>query len=261
MVRDAVFGDNLGRPRGKDMRDSQEFSRVARRRACYTRDMALTALLVAPEPLDSELADTVLWRRNVERYTATSVADVRRLVSGGRPDIIVVDERLPNAANVVAQLREDPLTRTVSIVVLARGDFDPSEVAFLEAGANAILRLPPGSDWDDRLVRLIHVPTRRAARIEVNVRIDSGFAVAGESIPVTALNLSVTGMLVASPHPLHVGDDVLFAFSLPGDSHVISGTGTIVRQANAPNQYGLELTQVEGDGRMRIKRFVESDRA
>jgi DNA-binding response OmpR family regulator len=223
--------------------------------------MALTALIVSPQPLDAELADTVLWRKNVERYAASSAAEVRRLASSGRPDIIVLDKRLANAAGVVAELRRDPLTRTVSIVVLARGDCDPSEIAFLEAGANAILRLPPGPDWDDRLVRLIHVPLRRATRFEVNVRIESGFAVAGEALPVTALNLSVTGMLLESPHPLHVGDDVRFAFSLPGDSEVISGTGMVVRQASSANQFGVELTQVEGDGRLRIKRFVESDRS
>lgn len=224
--------------------------------------MALTAVIVSPGPLDAELADTVLWRKNVERYTATSVAEVRRLVSGGRPDIIVLDKRIANAAAAVAQLRNDPLTRHVSVVVLARGDFDPSEVALLEAGANAILRLPPGPDWDDRLVRLIHVPVRKAARIEVNLRIDSGFAVAGQALEVTALNLSVTGLLLeSSSYPLHVGDDVQFAFSLPGDSQVISGTGTVVRQASTSNQFGVELTQVEGDGRLRIKRFVESDRS
>jgi len=35
--------------------------------------MALTALIVSPEPLDAELAETVLWRHNVERYVAASV--------------------------------------------------------------------------------------------------------------------------------------------------------------------------------------------
>jgi CheY-like chemotaxis protein len=223
--------------------------------------MALTALIVSPEPLDSELAGTVLWRKNVERYAASTLEEVRRLASGGRPDIIVLDKRVANAATMVAALRQHPLTRNVSIVVLARGDFDPSEVALLEAGANAILRLPPGPDWDDRLVRLIHVPVRKAAPIDVNVRVESGFEVAGPVLPVTALNLSVTGMLVESSHPLHVGDDMQLAFYLPGDSQAIAGTGTVVRQARAPHRFGVELTHVEGDGRTRIKRFVESERS
>ena len=36
------------------------------------------------------------------------------------------------------------------------------------------------------------------------------------------------------------------------------GTGTVVRQADGSNQFGIELTHVQGDGRVRIKSFVES---
>lgn len=220
--------------------------------------MPLTALIVSPEPLDAELAETVLWRKNVERYAATSADGVRSVASGGRPDILVIDQRVQNAASVVAQLRQDPLTRHVSIVALARGDFDSSEIALLEAGANAILRLPPGPDWDDRLVRLIHVPLRRAARFDVHVQIDSRFEVAGRIFPVTALNLSVNGMLVESSLPMLIGDDVQFAFRLPESEDVVAGAGMVVRLAGPPGQFGVELTHVEGDGRVRIKLYVES---
>src|SRR5262245_61383239 len=160
--------------------------------------MTLTAVIVAPEPLDDELAETVLFRQNVERYEAASLEQARHIASGGRPDIVIVDQRMANAAALVAQLRQDPLTRGVSIVAIARGDFEPAEVALLEAGANAILRLPPGADWDDRLERLIHVPLRRAARFGVHVQIDSRFEVAGRIFPGTAPNLSVNGMLVGA---------------------------------------------------------------
>jgi CheY-like chemotaxis protein len=218
----------------------------------------LTALIVSPEPLDAELGETVLWRQNVERYAATSADEARHLASAGRPDILVVDERVDNAAALVAQLRQDPLTRGVSIVALARGDFDSSELALLEAGANAILRLPPGSDWDDRLERLIHVPLRRAARFDVHVRIDSRLEAAGRIFPVTALNLSVNGMLVESREGLCVGDDVQFAFRLPESEDVVAGAGTVVREAGPPGHFGVELTHVEGEGRVRIKHYVES---
>jgi DNA-binding response OmpR family regulator len=221
--------------------------------------MPLTAVIVAPEPLDDELAETVLWRQNVERYMAASLEQARHVASGGRPDILIVDERMPNVAALVAQLRQDPLTRGISIVALARGDFEPSEVAVLEAGANAILRLPPGPDWDDRLERLIHVPLRRAARFDVHVQIDSRLEVAGRIFPVIALNLSVNGMLVESGQGLRVGDDVQFAFRLPRSDYVVAGMGTVVREAGPPGQFGVELTHVQGDGRVRIKQYVESE--
>jgi CheY-like chemotaxis protein len=221
--------------------------------------MPLTAVIVAPEPLDEELADTVLYRQNVERYEAVSLEQARHIASGGRPDIVIVDHRMANAAALVAQLRQDPLTRGVSIVALARGDFEPAEIALLEAGANAILRLPPAADWDDRLERLIHVPLRRAARFPVHVQIDSRFEVAGRIFPVIAVNLSVNGMLVESAMGLRVGDDVQFAFRLPHGNDVVAGMGTVVREAGTAGQFGVELTHVQGDGRVRIKQYVESE--
>ena len=164
------------------------------------------------------------------------------MASGGRPDILIVDERISNAATVVAQLRQDPLTRNVSIVALARGDFDPSEVALIEAGANAILRLPPGPEWDDRLVRLIHVPLRRATRFEMALQIESRFELSGHIFPVTALNLSVNGMLVESTQQLRIGDDVQFAFCFPHTEDVVSGSATVVRRVprSAPVRRGAD---------------------
>jgi len=219
--------------------------------------LALIALIVAPEPLDGELCSTVLWRKNVERYRVGSFQDARTLTDGGRPDIVVVDKRILDAAGVIGQLRQHPPTRGVSIVVLARGDFDSAELGLLEAGANAILRLPPGPDWDDRLERLLHVPMRRASRFAVHVQNESALEVAGQIIPATALNLSVNGMLVESPQPFAIGDDVQFAFHLPETGGVVAGSGTVVRHTGTPGQFGLELTHGAGDGRVRIKEFVE----
>jgi DNA-binding response OmpR family regulator len=222
--------------------------------------VALTALILAPEPLDDELGTTALWRKNVERYPVTSIREARTVAEGGRPDIVVVDERIPDAVRVIGQLRLEPPTRGVSIVVLARGDFDTSELGLLEAGANAILRLPPGPDWDDRLERLLHVPLRRATRFAVHVQNDSALEVAGQIVPATAVNLSVNGMLVESAHTFGIGDDVQFAFHLPEIGGVVAGSGTVVRHTGSPGQFGLELTHVEGDGRVRIKQFVEGPR-
>jgi DNA-binding response OmpR family regulator len=222
--------------------------------------MPLTALILAPEPLDDELGTTVLWRKNVERYPVASFEEARTVAGGGRPDILVVDERIFDAVGVIAQLRREPHTRFVSIVVLARGDFDTAELGMLEAGANAILRLPPGPDWDDRLERLLHVPLRRASRFAMHVQNESALEVAGQIFPATALNLSVNGMLVEAAQRFRIGDDVQFAFHLPEVGGVVAGSGTVVRHTATPGQFGLELTHVEGDGRVRIKLFVEGPR-
>jgi CheY-like chemotaxis protein len=214
------------------------------------------AAVAAPSDLSLELGATALFRKNVERVVVSGPEDVRRLADEGRLDVVVVDSALPGAAALVAAVRQDPATRSAAIVALGRREFGFEHLDLLEAGANAILPLPPDHDWDDRLMRLIHVPVRRATRFPVDIAIEGGIET-GLSFTGRALNLSVHGLLLECPQPLQVGEDLRFSFVMPGVTAVICGTGTVVRAA-AANLFGVELTHVEGDGRVRIKRYVES---
>jgi hypothetical protein len=121
---------------------------------------------------------------------------------------------------------------------------------------NAILPLPPGPDWDDRLTRLINVPARREARFPVDLAIEGGLR-SGLRFDARARNLSVHGILLESREALEIGDDLRLVFSLPEGHGDVRGTGTVVR-ANDPQRFGVEITSVDGDGRLRIKRYVES---
>lgn len=218
----------------------------------------IRAALAAPADLAPDLGGTVLFRSNVERTLVSGVEDVRRLADAGRLDVVVVDSALPGAAGLVAALRQDPATRPIAIVALGRSEFGFSHLALLESGANAILPLPPGHDWDDRLMRLVHVPVRRATRLSVDLALDGGLR-NGLAIRGRALNLSVHGLLLECPEPLQVGEDLRFLFAIPGEGGTVQGTGTVVRAA-ATHRFGVELTHVDGDGRVKIKRYVESSR-
>jgi hypothetical protein len=66
-------------------------------------------------------------------------------------------------------------------------------------------------------------------------------------------------MLVESAQGLRVGDDVQFAFRIPRSDYVVAGMGMVVREGGPPGQFGVELTHVQGDGRVRIKQYVESE--
>jgi CheY-like chemotaxis protein len=216
----------------------------------------IRAVIVAASDLAAELGGTVLFRSNVERLRADGAEGARRAATDwGHVDVVVVDSAMPAAASVVAALRQDPLTRPTAIVVLGRTEFGFDHLQMLEAGANAILPLPPGHDWDDRLVRLIHVPVRRGARFPVDLVFEGGLR-NGMMFTGRALDLSVHGLLLESAHPLDVGEDLHFAFVMPGWEGGVRGTGTVVRAATS-RRFGVELTHVEGDGRVRIKRYVE----
>lgn len=212
------------------------------------------ALICSQAELEGELGHTLLWRAGMERHVATRLEDAQMMAVAARPDIVVVDRELPRSDRLVAALRDDPATRGVSIVVAARGDFDPAEVELLEAGANAILRLPAGPEWDERLPRLLNVPVRREARFPVDFEVDAVFG-SGEAASATALNLSVSGMLLESPVPLAVGDDVDLRFQVPDEGGLVAATARVVRVGGA-GRYGVEFRGVDGGASDRLRAFV-----
>jgi len=214
------------------------------------------AVIVSAHDLEDQLRETLLFRSNVARVRASGLDEVRRAAQQGRVDIVIVDAALPDAPALTAALRREPLTRGLSIAGLGHSDFSLVLVALLESGVNAVLPLPPGADWDDRLMRLVHVPARKVARFPVSFAVGVGRG-PGEPFEGRALDLSVHGLLLRSTFPLEVGEDLRLAFDLPAPLGPVRGTGTVVRLAS-PEGVGVELTSVEEDGRVRIKRFVES---
>jgi CheY-like chemotaxis protein len=215
----------------------------------------IRAVLVSSVDVSHELAGTVLFRHNVERVNASSAADVRREAERQKLDVVLVDAALTGASGLVATLRQDPLTRSLAIVGLGRSEFGFGQLELLAAGANAILPLPAGGDWDDRLMRVINVPTRKVARFPVDLTVMAGRR-GGLRFEGRALNLSVHGLLLECSAPVEVGDDLSLGFELAGGHGRVSGTCAVVRQA-AEQRFGVEFTHVEGDGRVRIKRYVE----
>jgi CheY-like chemotaxis protein len=211
-------------------------------------------LICSQAELEGDLGHTLLWREGVERHVASRLEDARMMAVAARPDIVIVDRALPRSDRLVAALRQDPSTRGLSIVVAARGDFDPAEVELLEAGANAILRLPAGPEWDERLPRLMDVPERREARFTVHFDVD---AVPGAGNPeaALALNLSMSGMLLESPVPLDVGDEIQLRFQIPGSESGVATTARVVRVAGA-GQYGVEFRRVEAGASAQLRAFV-----
>jgi hypothetical protein len=216
-------------------------------------------VVVSDRNLEPELGGTLLFRHNVERVPARTTVEIFRATEGGRADVVLLDSALPEAAAITIELRRDPLTRGISIAALGRPELGLAMVDLLEAGVNAILCLPPGPDWDDRLTRLVHVPARKVMRFPVSFAVGGGRSGGGEPFLGRAVNLSVHGLLLESGFPLAVGEDLQLAFDLPTPWGGVRGTGTVVRLA-ARERFGIELTSVEGDGRVRIKRFVETAR-
>ena len=217
----------------------------------------INVVIVSAHNLQEQLRGTLLFRSNVARIRASGLEEVRRAAQAGKVDVVIVDAALPDAPALAAALRREPLTRGLSIAGLGQSEFGVFHVELLESGVNAVLPLPPGADWDDRLMRLFHVPSRKVARFPVSFAVGVVGQGHGEPFVGRALDLSVHGLLLEASFPLEVGEDLRLTFELPEPLGPVRGTGTVVRLAHQ-ERVGVELTSIEGDGRVRIKRFVES---
>lgn len=212
------------------------------------------ALICSPRAVDTELGGTLLWRHDFERHVATSSHKALGLARRIAVDVILVDAALPLAVDLVRMLKSDPATAGVSVAALSRPT-GPPDREFLDAGVTEILRLPPDSAWDDRLLRLLPVAARRQARHAVQLEVET--SVGGETVTGTALNVSAGGMLIEHPSRLTVGQQVRISFKLPGSAAPVSGTALVVR-ADSFGRWGIEFLYLGGDGLERVRRFVET---
>jgi CheY-like chemotaxis protein len=185
---------------------------------------------------------------------AASFEDALSAAVSQRPHLIVVDRDLPRALRLVEDLRREAKTRTISIAVGARGDFSDLELQLLQAGANAIVRLPAGSEWDVRLSDLMRVPARRATRVPVRIEFQ-GETAAVATVWGAILNLSGTGMLVDVSQTLAMGAELQFRFLIPGERESIQGSGQVVREERA-KRYGVHFERLAGSASERILRYV-----
>ena len=214
-------------------------------------------LVCSAKSLAGELAGTFFVRADVEQREVSGFDEARAACSETDFSLVAVESRLPDAARLIRNLRHEPRSRHMSIVVLAGSDFDPGELELLEAGANGILRLPATADWDARLTRLCSVPVRREARFPLLFEISTLSGPGWTTQRAQTRNISVTGLLVDSTDDLTVGTDIRFRFDLP-ESVEVRGRGRVVRRAPRSQLFGIEFEDMEGDGVARIQAFVDS---
>src|SRR5688500_9736399 len=216
----------------------------------------MTAVLICShaEDLKADLGDTLLWRQDVERQIVTKMEEARMLAVAAGPRIVVIDRDLPWPARILSALRADPSTRGLSLVVMARGDFEAVEVEQLECGANVILRLPAGPEWNQRLERLMDVPVRKETRFPVSFGVEASTN-GGGAANAQALNLSVSGMLIETECALEVLDEVQLQIGLPVTIDPMRVAGQVVRLA-APSQFGVEFRRVGPEESRRIQGYL-----
>ena len=100
-------------------------------------------LLVDDEPALRELLRVTFEGADVVVDEAGSAADARSAIVAARPDLVVLDLRMPGVggAELCAGLKAEPATRDIPIVLLTGADAEEARRA-QEAGAEALVRKP-----------------------------------------------------------------------------------------------------------------------
>jgi CheY-like chemotaxis protein len=198
-----------------------------------------------------------------EQPTARALLDAVAAL-GAR--LVVVGSRLPDMPLVefLHRIRRTPVTRHVSVLALITNT-DPKELEHLAAaaGANAVLRRPlDPARLDLWMAKLLAVPRRVEARIPVQGQVvgtPRGGASAGHFFGLSR-NLSVNGMLLASPTPLSTHPEVELEFTLPEEGSLLRALGRVVRDASEISWpylgYGVEFLFVPPDSLEAIARLV-----
>ncbi len=217
----------------------------------------MSVVLICSElPLDDHLAGTIVGGEDVQRESVSSAEAASKRLAQGDVSLVVIQRDLAGAVPLVRSMRRQSSTRRLSVVIVAPEEFDHDEVELLEAGANAILRIPATPEWDERLTRLMTIPVRMQIRCPVNLEILAQASATVETISASVVNLSVSGMLIESNQPLRIGEDLDFHFAIPGEEAAVRGCGRVVRLAGR-NRYGVEFYGLEGDGIERLQAHLE----
>jgi PilZ domain len=211
----------------------------------------LRVLICSQRDLRPELAGTLVGRQGIEVYRVEKFGDARLVGSSLGVQVILVDRDLADAAGFIRSLRREPGTRDRSIAVLIRGAVRPGDQDLITAGANGLFRMPPDAGWDERFSKLLSVPVRQQARMEVLVKLPTELG-----FPAAILNVSPGGMLVATDHALRVGEEFRFRLPLPSGVTVI-GQGRVARDAR-PTGFGVEFLDFDEDGAEAVQRFLRS---
>jgi len=164
--------------------------------------------------------------------------------------LVVLGPRLPDMAlaELIGRIRSSPGLRAVSILVLIpTAEPEEAEVAALAAGANVILRRPLQQQRVEASVaKLLAVPRRVEARVPVLGEV-IGRPKASDAVQFSGLsrNISVNGMLLASPAQLPEHPEVELEFALPNRARFLRALGRVVREAGEVawpyRGYGVEF--------------------
>lgn len=217
----------------------------------------MTTVLVCVSPeVESDLCHSPFWREDIERYVAQRADEARMLALSTEPHVVVVDLSLPGVDELIATLRAQSLPHPVSIVAVSHSAAALPAGERASKGVDTVLSLPSGPEWDDRLVEVLQMPTRKQARFDAHFEV----VTIPRAQPAThrglVVNISAGGILVECPAlRLRPGDDVSLNLLIPGSRMPVEGRARVVRQP-IDERIGLRFEAFAKNGDASVRDYL-----
>ncbi len=163
-------------------------------------------------------------------------------VTHRRLDTLIVDwDGVSDPTRVVRAARKSSPNSNSTIVAMVNAG---SETHALLVGANFMILKPADVEHANRCMRAAYGTMlqnrRRAARVPVDLPANTRVVEIG-TVDARISDLSVGGIALQCRQPLHVNQEVIAQFSLPGFPNVIHITGKVVN-ANASGRAGVRFS-------------------
>lgn len=130
--------------------------------------MSKKILVVDDEPNMLRLGEYALKLEGYEILTAENGATALNRIQTEHPDLVILDVMLPDISGieVCRQLRANPKTANLPIIILSARGRVPDKISGLKAGADEYLIKPV--DWDEMVTRVSVLLERRRGLSEVH---------------------------------------------------------------------------------------------
>jgi DNA-binding response OmpR family regulator len=167
--------------------------------------VATTVLLVEDERDIAELVRFQLEKEGVRCVVASDGATGVRLARTERPDLVILDLMLPalDGLEVCRQLRRDPATQRLPIIILTARAEEVDRIVGLELGADDYVAKPfSPRELAARVravLRRVHEPSATAPRTAGALRLDEArrsVTVAGQAVALTAKEFDLLAALM-----------------------------------------------------------------
>lgn len=225
-------------------------------------------LLADDVKLFLELEKAFFRRRGIEFLVACTGREALELTREHRPGLVLMDLYMPemNGDEACRQLKSDPGTAAIPVVMVTQGDSEEQLACCRSAGCDDILLKPlNGRAMEQMVGRYLHLQPRREVRFKVRLKVLHGPEPQNLLADYT-VNLSSGGLFLETSRPLPLDTPLTLAFTLPGREQPLRCRGRVawvnlpemMSKPDLPAGMGLQFTDLALDDLRALRAFLVS---